>query len=111
MSNQIYLYRWLNPGNNPYITKDELEWKILDKEHWVSWEERIKEMLAYRYAGRQVYEVRDLTPKSLKPESKKMNVDEIWNSEALMTLNAELGLTVGQLQSIIAVIEAHHGIN
>lgn len=39
-----------------------------------------------------------------------LTVDDLWKNDALMALNAEIGLPIQHLEEIVAVIEAAHGI-
>lgn len=53
-------FRWLNPGENPHATPDELEWKPLAPRWLESMQQRIAEIEHYTYDGKPCYEVRAL---------------------------------------------------
>ena len=58
----LYQYRWLNPDNNPNIGKNETAWLPVEPRnvHTDTVENRVRELWAYRYGGKPVYEVRPL---------------------------------------------------
>lgn len=57
-----YQYRWLNPANNYAEPPSMLEWKPVEVRNTYTdtIEERVRELKAYRYDGKPVYEVRAL---------------------------------------------------
>ena len=49
----LWQYRWANPGNNPDVSLEDMEWREVAPD-------RIEELRAYRYDGKPIYEVRAL---------------------------------------------------
>ena len=72
----------------------------------------IKEALArpeqepVKYSDYEPDGVHHTTP----PQRKPLTVDEVWQNDELMALNAELGCGLDLLMEVVEAIEAAHGI-
>ena len=61
----LWQYRWANPGNNPDVSLEDMEWREVapDDPKMQTLEARIEELRFYRYNGKPIYEVRALYAK------------------------------------------------
>lgn len=51
-----------------------------------------------------------LALKATPPQRKPLTVDEVWQNDQLMSLNAQLGCGMDLLMEVVEVIEAAHNI-
>ena len=66
-----YEFRWTNPAADPCASPDEVAWKPLATGAFQTTQQHIKDLMAYRYGGVPVYEVRALytaTPQPVQPQ-------------------------------------------
>jgi hypothetical protein len=76
-----YEFKWTNPGANPDVSLEELDWKPVTHRTFQTVQECIRELLAYRYKDVPVYEVRALYTTPLKRQWVGLTreaIDEIW---------------------------------
>jgi len=77
---------------------------------WSAVHEKL-ELVWYRElsADEGLDEVQDLIS-TTPPQRKPLTVDEVWQNNQLMLLNAELGCGMDLLMEVVEAIEAAHGI-
>jgi len=80
----LYQYRWLNPANNP-DDAGLMDWKLVEPRnpHMDTVQDLTKELEAYRYEGKPVYEVRALytTAQPSEPYHPEQNLEMVQPSE------------------------------
>ena len=59
-------YQWLNPGDNPDIKAERLDWIAAEPGRCQTMAQRIEELEAYHYKGKKVYATRALCVKETK---------------------------------------------
>ena len=45
-----------------------------------------------------------------RPQVQPLTVEQIWENDAIMSLNADAGLSLTMLEKIVRIVEASHGI-
>ena len=99
-----------------YVVLRELEAALAQPEQepvatdWSAVHEKL-ELVWYRElsADEGLDEVQDLIS-TTPPQRKPLTVDEVWQNNQLMLLNAELGCGMDLLMEVVEAIEAAHGI-